>query len=145
MPVTDEQVAALRSFLALNAAEAERMTRQLVAADHLNGYGELVYAAFVTAARRRFSPIWSIPDVIRFVASARAELLEDDVDIDPRTSESLIRRAIGDRVTAELDETASARAQLFLLSELIFDEQLDDAGLDTFLAQARSIADQLTV
>lgn len=32
MPVTDEQVAALRALLALNPPEAERLTRQLVEA-----------------------------------------------------------------------------------------------------------------
>jgi hypothetical protein len=142
MPVTDEQVAALRAFLALNPTEAGGLTRQLVEADHLDGYGELVYAAFVTAARRRFSPTCSVPDVIRFVAAVRTQLLEDGVDIHPRTSEILIRRAIGDRVTAELDKKASARAQLLLLGELISDERLAEAGLDAFLTQARSLADQ---
>jgi hypothetical protein len=142
MSVTDEQVAALHALLALDPLKAEGLTRQLVETDHLDGYGELVYAAFVTAVRRRFSTTWSVPDVIRFVAATRAELLEDDVDVDPRTSEILIRRVIGDRVTAELDKKASARAQLLLLGELIFDERLADAGLDAFLTHARSLADQ---
>jgi hypothetical protein len=30
------------------------------------------------------------------------------------------------------------------LGELIVDEQLDDAGLDEFMARARALADQLT-
>lgn len=142
MPVTDEQVAALRALLALNSPEAERLTRQLVEADRLDGYSQLVYAAFVTAARRRFSPTWTISDIVRFVAAARAELLADDVDVDPRTSEILIRRAIGDHVATEVDMEASAHAQLLLLGELIVDERLADTSLDTFLTQARSLADQ---
>jgi hypothetical protein len=40
-----------------------------------------------------------------------------------------------------LDELARGRAQVFLLGELIADEQLDDAGLDEFLAKARTLAD----
>jgi hypothetical protein len=109
----------------------------------LEGYGELVYAAFVTAARRRFSPTWAVPDVIRFVAAARAELLQDDIDIDPRTAEILTRRALGNSIAAELDEEASVRAQLFLLGEFILGEDLDDVRLDEFLATARGLADQL--
>lgn len=108
----------------------------------MDGYSQLVYAAFVTAARRRFSPTWTIPDIVRFVAAARVELLDDDVDVDPRTSEILIRRAIGDHVATELDMETSAHAQLLLLGELIVDERLADASLDAFLTQARSLADQ---
>jgi hypothetical protein len=144
MAVSDEQVAALRAFLALQPDEAERLAKQLAAVGGLEGYGVLVYIAFVTAARRRFSPTWTIPDVIRFVATARAELLQQKIEIDPRTAETLIGQALGDGLAAKLDEEASARARLFLLGELIVDEHLDDAGLDQFLAQARSLADQLT-
>lgn len=144
MAVSDEQVAALRAFLALDTDETGRITRKLLETGGVQGYGELVYAAFVTAARRRFSPTWAIPDVIRFVAAARAELLQDHVDIDPRTAEILVRRALGDSIATELDEEARARAQIFLLCEMVVDAELDDAGLDAFLAQARALADQLT-
>lgn len=143
MAVIDEEAAALRAFLALELDDAERLTNQLVEADRLDGYGELVYAAFVVAVRRRFSPTWTIPGVVRFVAAARVRLLEDGIAIDPRTAEILMRRALGDVVAADLDELARARAQIFLLGELIVDEDLDDAGLDEFLVQARTLADRL--
>ncbi|MGI5223999.1 hypothetical protein [Actinoallomurus sp. CA-142502] len=143
MTVTDEQVAALRAFLASEPDEAERLTGQLVEADRLVGYGELVHAAFVTAVRRRFSPSWSIPEVIGLVATVRAQLLDDGIHIDPRTSESLMRHALGDAVATDLEKPATARAQVLLLGELIVDEGLDDAGLDEFLAQARTLADRL--
>jgi hypothetical protein len=141
--VGDEQVAALRAFLALQPDDVERLTKQLVDTGRLEGYGELVFAAFVTAVRRCFSPTWTIPDVIRCVATARAELIRDEINIDPRTAEILMRRALGDRIAAELDEEASARAQLFLLGELILGEDLDDVRLDEFLVTARGLADQL--
>jgi hypothetical protein len=141
--VSDEQVAALRAFLALQPDTAEQLTKQLVETGHLEGYGELVYAAFVTAVRRRLSPTWTIPDVIRFVATARARLLKNEIEIDPRTAEILMRGALGDGIVAELEEEARTRAQIFLLGEMAVDEQLDDAGLDAFLATARVLADQL--
>lgn len=143
MVVSDDQVAALRAFLVLEPYETERLTKQLVDTGHLAGYGELVYAAFVTAVRRRLSSAWTMPDIIRFVATARARLLDDEIDIDPRTAEILMRRVLGDRIAADLEEKASARAQIFLLGELINDEALDDAGLDDFLTMARRLADQL--
>jgi hypothetical protein len=144
MVVSDDQVAALRAFLALEPNETERLTKQLVETDRLEGYGELVYAAFVAAVRRRFSPTWTVPDVIRFVGTARARLLNDEIEIDPRTAEILMRRALGDGIVAERDEEARARAQIFLLGEMVVDEDLDDDGLDEFLATARVLADQLT-
>lgn len=142
--VSDKQVEALRAFLALQPDDAERLARQLADARHFEGYGELIYAAFVTAVRRRLSPTWTIPDVIRFVATTRARLLNEEIEIDPRTAEILMRRALGDVIAAELDEEARTRAQIFLLGELVVDEQLDDAGLDALLATARTLADQLT-
>ena len=144
MAVNDEQVAALRAFLVPESDDAAQLTEQLVESKCLAGYGELVYAAVVTAVRRRFSRIWTIADVIRFVAAMRARLLNDRIEIDPRTAETLIRRALGDVIADELDEEARARAQIFLLGELVIDEGFDEVGLDGFLAMARGLADQLT-
>lgn len=145
MTRTDDQVAALRAFLTSEADEGVRLTRQLVETNRAEGIGELVYAAFVTAVRRRFLPTGSIPDVIHFVATARVRLLDKGITIDPRTAEILLRRILGENIAAGLDEKARARAQVFLLSELVSDEELDAAGLSGFLAQARALADQLIV
>ncbi|MEV5710270.1 hypothetical protein [Actinoallomurus sp. NPDC052274] len=143
MAVTEVQVASLRSFLAGDPGEGVQLTRRLVESGHTEGYGELVYAAFVTAVRRRFSPTWTIPKIVRFVATARANLLGNDVEVDPQAAEAVIRRALGDSVATVSEDKATARAQIFLLFELIDDEELDSAGLDTFLAEARSLANRL--
>src|SRR4051812_5382965 len=100
MAIIDEHVAALRAFLALDSVEAERLTKRLIETGQVEGYGELMYAAFGTAIRRRFAPTWTLPDVIQFVASVRAQLLEDGVDVDPRTVEILIIRTLGDNIAA---------------------------------------------
>jgi hypothetical protein len=141
--VSDEQVAALRAFLALDADEAEFLTHRLVESNRLEGYGELVSAAFAAATRRRFSSGWKIADVIRIVASVRGRLINEGIEMDTRAAEVLMRRALGEKIAVELDEEVSARAQIFLLSELTLDEGLDDAELDTFLATARKLADRL--
>lgn len=140
MAPTDKQVAALYAHLALKPDEFMQLHEQLAQAGDVAGYGELVYAAFVVAVQRRFGPRWTVPDVIRFVVAARIRLGEVDIDIDPQASETLIRRALGENVPIELHEEAVGRAQIFLLSELISDEQLDDEGLAEFLAAARVLA-----
>lgn len=141
--ISDEQVAALRAFLALDADDAEARMNQLIEGGRLEGYGEFVSAAFATAVRRRFSSGWTIADVIRFVASARGRLTSEGVRVDPRAAEILVRRTLGEPINVELDEEINARAQIFLLSELTIDENFGDAELDNFLTLAKELADQL--
>jgi hypothetical protein len=144
--VTDDQVAALRAYLALDPGEAERLNRRLTDTGGEDGYGELIWAAFVIGARQRFAPKWTVPSVVKYVATARARWGADADGIDPRTAEILLRRALDDAVEGDLDEMTRGRAQIFLLSELIADERLDANGLDDFLAQAQALADRwLTV
>lgn len=142
MPVTDEQVAALRALLASDADQEEwaERHRKLLQNGRGAGYGELFFAAFVTAVRRRFSPTWTLASVIEFVASVRATLGEERDAVQPRAAENMIRRALGDTITDEFDAETKARAQLLLLIVLIEDEQLDDAALDKFLSDARAKA-----
>jgi hypothetical protein len=140
--VADEHVAALRAHLLHDFDEAERLNRQVAEAD-MPGYGELAWAALVLAARHRFAPEWTVPQVIKYVAAARARWGEAANDIDPRAAETMLRRALDDEVPADLDAMTAGRAQAFLLSELIVDEQLDNAAeVDELLAKARKLADQ---
>jgi hypothetical protein len=43
----------------------------------------------------------------------------------------------------DIDPRKAWETQLLLLAGLIGDEQLDDAGLENFLGQARKLADQM--
>jgi hypothetical protein len=140
VPVTDEQVTALRAFLAFEPSY-ERLARELFGSGRLHGFGDLVYSAFVTAARRRFAPAWTSAQIVRFTAQARTGLRTHGVDLDPRATEILIRQALGDRVISTHDDETHALVMLFVLGELISDERLDDGCLDAFLAEARALAD----
>jgi len=53
-----------------------------------------------------------------------------------------LHKVLGHTSVADLDAKAAFAAKQYLLAELIADQHLDDAGLDTFLAQAREFADQ---
>jgi hypothetical protein len=144
--VSDDQVAALRAHLLHEFDKAGRLNRQIAEATDMEGYGEFVWAAFVLAARRRFAPEWTVPQIVKYVAAARARWGKDADDIDPRTAEIMMRRALDDHVPTDLDEMVRGRAQVFLLTELIAnDQELDEAGLDELLAQARALADKWAV
>jgi hypothetical protein len=138
--VADEHAAALRAHLLHDFDEAERLNRRVAEAD-MPGYGELIWAALVLATRHRFAPKWTVSQVIKYVAAARARWGKDAEDIDPRAAEIMLRRALDDDAPADLDETVKGRAQIFLLGELIPEEQFDNAELDEFLAKARMLAD----
>lgn len=65
--VSGQQAAALRAALALDAAQAQEWRARLIGSGDLDGFSELVYAAFVVAVRRYFAPAWTRADVVRYV------------------------------------------------------------------------------
>ena len=142
MTVTDEQVAALRSYLQGDPAEYLPAHQNLIDTGGAEGYGVLVYAAFVQAVRRTYGPTYDPADIIHFVADLRAFLSDLPDLIHPRAAENLIRRALGDPVTDDLDEETKARTQLVLLTVLAADAQLDGAALEEFLNTARTTANR---
>jgi hypothetical protein len=147
MAVTDEQVAALRAYLGAKsdaeADEAQQLIQRLGRPGAGNSIAVLVYATFVIAARRKFSPTWTRTEIIRFVAGVRALLSERPDALDARAAEHQLRAALGERQAGYPDEEARARAQVVLLDALIQRAELDDAGLDELLAQGRRLADNL--
>lgn len=138
---TDAAVAALRSYLSGDIELSQQLHLQLFDSGQDEGYGELLYAAFITALRRRFAPRWTRPAIIRFVADVRSRLGEDSHLIDPTTAENLIRRALDDPVDDSATAEAKAQAQLLLLTALIEDEELTERELDQFLDEVRTLAD----
>ena len=139
--VSGQQIAALRASLTLNTAQAQELQVSLIQGGDLHGFGELVYAAFLLAVRRRFGPACTRADVVRYVGRVRAHGPKDD-DFDPLAAETLIVRALGGDPPPVADEEARAAAQAILLIALIVDLELDAAGLDRFLAEARELADR---
>ena len=143
MAVTDEQVAALRAQLAGSLQEHKRLLAQLDRAAARTGYSALLSAAFCEAVERRFAKGATAADVMEFVGNVRSRFDELADKIDPRTAERLILAVYTDEhVPDDLSLEIRYRIQLLLLAALIADEQLDGAGLDAFLVDARKLADQ---
>jgi hypothetical protein len=137
--VTDDQVAALRSYLSsgtdAEAEDAERQFLTLARTGRLEGVEVLVYGAFAAAARRRFSPTWTSADVVRFVADFRSSSPEAASLISAAAAENQLRAVLGENPTTRLDEETQARAQLILLAALT--AALTPHELDDLLSESR--------
>lgn len=141
MPVTDDQVAALRAYLADDLDQHRQLYARLDRQAARSGYAGLLAAAFFEAVNRRFAQDGTAADIIEFVADVRSRSQALGEAIDPRTAERLIRAALTDEDLDDLDDNAKGSLYVVLLAGLIGDEQLSQDGLDEFLAEARKLAD----
>lgn len=142
MTVTQEQVATLRAHLAGDFDEYNRLWAKLDRKSADSGYITLIAAAFFEAVDRRFAKSSTNSDIIEFVGSVRSRFDETGNDVDANAAETLIRAALGNDSGAELDDDTVVSTQITVLTALILDEHLDDAGLDQFMRDACRIADE---
>jgi hypothetical protein len=143
MPVTDDQVAALRALLRDDMDRYQKIYGSLDRAEAKKGYPALITAAFIEAVERRFGASYQPADIVTFVADVRARSDRLASRIDPDVAELVIRAVLGDGTTRGLDKEAVTSAKLLLLGGLIADARPGDAELDEILAAARKLADQL--
>jgi hypothetical protein len=143
MPVTDDQVAALRALLANDRDRHEQLYAGLDRAEVGKGYNALVTASFGQATMRRFGSGYTQADLVRFVGDVRAKSAAVSESLDPEAAEVVLNAVLGNASTRGMSRENKATAQILLLMGLVADEHLDDAGLDAFLADARKLADQI--
>jgi hypothetical protein len=145
MAVTDDQVAALRTYLSARTdaevADAQRQFFALSRSGRLDEVGALACGAFAAAARRRFSPTWTSAEIIRFVAGFRSSSAEAAGLLSPWAAENQLREVLGDKQGIRPPEEERARAQFLLLAALSV--TLDARELDEVLAEGRALADSL--
>jgi hypothetical protein len=144
VPVTADQVATLRAYLTGDFEEYERLYAQLDRDAVRKTYLALIEAACFEAIDRRFARNGTVSDVIEFVGDVRSRSERVGETLDPRVAEQLIRAVLGDGSIDNLDDKVRFGTEIILLAALIADEQLDDAGLDEFIAEARRLADRWT-
>lgn len=143
MPVTDDQVATLRAYLAGDFDEYERLNERLDPDVDGIGYGALIAGGLFAAIDRRFAKGGSREDVIKYVADVRSRSDRLSEQVDPRIAERLIMHSLGHGAIDDLDDKVVAHTQLILLTALVGDEELDDPGLDKFMATARALGNRL--
>jgi hypothetical protein len=142
MPVADDQVAAMRAYLRGDRELYDQIYGQLDRSAARTGYSALLASAFFEAVDRRFGETGTASDVIDFVADVRSRSEQVGEQIDPRAAEGLIRAALTDGNIDDFDGETLGLLYVVLIPALVSDEQLDDAGLDDFLAQACKLADR---
>jgi hypothetical protein len=143
MPVTDDQVATLRAALTDDMDRYRQLFGQLDRTAAKKGFTALLAAAFGEAVERRFGQGRQRAEIVTFVGDVRSRSDRLARELDPDISERVIRAVLGDGSVRDVSDAAVVSTQTVLLMGLIADEQLDDAGLDVFLASARKLADQL--
>jgi hypothetical protein len=143
MPVTDDQIAALRALLSDDTDLYRQVYGGLDRAEAKKGYTALITAAFIEAVERRFGTGYQPADIVTFVADVRARSDRLASRIDPDVAERVIHAVLGHGTIRGLNREAVTGAKLLLLGGLIADARLDDTGLDEFMAAARKLADQL--
>jgi hypothetical protein len=143
MAVTDGEVAALRAVLKDDVDQHKELFAELDRGHAAKAYTALISSAFVDAVWRRFGENRASADVVQFVADVRSRSEGLAAKIDPETGERLIGTVLGEASTAGLSREAKMSGQFLLLVALMAAERLDDDGLDAFLANARTGANEL--
>lgn len=143
MPVNELEVAALLAQITGHGNAARLSGGQLAVSGDPSALAALVHAAFVIAARRKFTPRWSRAEVTGYVARVRALLSERPALLDPLTAEDELRSALGEPISARREVGAVAAARLTLLLALVASLDLDDQGVEDLLYEARPVADRM--
>lgn len=145
--IPGEMVAAMRTYLsAVHAGseaaldESDRQFLALLKAGRIEGMQTLLLAAFTVAARRRFSPVWSLREIIRYVADVRSDSGDLAALLNTAAAENQLRIALGQQIPPDPDMEARGRAQMILLGTLTID--YTEHELDTLMSDARMLADQ---
>lgn len=145
MPVTDDQLRALRAYLSGDFATYDSLRDQLSETADQSAWGALIGAGFFEAVDRRFVRNGTISDsaaIVAYVADVRSRSDKLAEDIDPTVAERLIQDSLGRGSVEGIDGKTRLGTRFLLLAALIVDEQLDERGIEAFLAQAREVANQ---
>ncbi|GAA4227819.1 hypothetical protein GCM10022254_16430 [Actinomadura meridiana] len=103
------------------------------------GYMTLLYGAFCVAVRRRFSPRYTVGEIVRFVADMRIAADEDAGMINALVAEEMIREAVGAQPLQDSgpdDVETVLQAEIFTLFYLLAEADYDRAGLEQFIDEA---------
>ncbi|WP_152563911.1 MULTISPECIES: hypothetical protein [Actinomadura] len=147
MPVTDDQVAALRALLKGEGEKHRELLDQLDRSQANVGYSALLAAGFFEAVERRFivdNHVTNPDRVIDFVASIRERTDETPDAVRPDIAERMIFHALDQGASiSDIATDTVIQHQIILLAALIGDAKLNDLELDGFLRKIRTDADEL--
>lgn len=137
----DDFITLLRALLLDEFKDFDRRVARLQALRDTDGFNEFIGSCFFLAVRGRFRPDTPVVEIIRFVANTRVVYDLTGTDIDPGTAERLIRTALGAAdPLADLHPQLIGKIEIVLLHKIIDDASLYDDEIETFLAEAQTMA-----
>ncbi|MES9539925.1 MULTISPECIES: hypothetical protein [unclassified Actinomadura] len=144
--ITEENILALRSFL-LEGPEAWVPLKDKIQANNKTaaGHMSLLYGAFCVAVRRKFSPAYTVDEIVQLVAEVRVKAQEDAGLINVPLAEDMVRAAVGAptlHIGGADDLRAVLYAEVFILLYLIAEMDLDRAGLEQFIEEVTAYTEQ---
>ncbi|MFI0485373.1 hypothetical protein [Actinomadura sp. 9N215] len=140
-----EHVEPLRLFLTEGAVGPESFDEPTVESDII-ALNLMAYSAFAVAVLRRFSPTFTIPEIIRYVTELRKAVLgEETLQINPRVAEGMIRAVLRDKTLEDrepygADNEAMVKACFAVLLDLFHKAELEGPDLEKFLQESADYA-----
>ncbi|RKS69075.1 hypothetical protein BZB76_6214 [Actinomadura pelletieri DSM 43383] len=138
--IREKNILALRAFLLEGPVTWASLQSEMQKDDETAaGYMSLLYGAFNVAVRRKFAPIYTVGDIVRFVAELRINSGEEAGLINPLVAEDMIRRAIGAPPLKDGgpdDVSVALHVEVYVLLHLITEADLGRAGLEQFIDEA---------
>lgn len=144
MPVSDDQVAAVRAYLQADKEEFGRIDAALDdSRDASVAYKAMIIATFATAVRRRFAGRSTRNEIIDYVAAVRSRR-EDMPDVlDAGAAERMITSIFTDESIRDIDSRMKMKIWTHFAAAIVNDAGLQGQELDDFLAEARKFANEL--
>jgi hypothetical protein len=124
---TADQLAMLRATAEGEFERAEEMSHALRGSGGLQGYPEVIAAAFYIAVRKQFPDRYCAEDVIRLVADTRAMFDQTGDALDPRAAELVTRSALGEQgLASHLSGSTISKTQVAVVSWPAHEKKLGD-------------------
>jgi hypothetical protein len=116
----------------------KELTDALHASGGLDGFEEVLGAAFYVAIHRQFPQRYSTEDVIRLVADVRSMFDHSGEVINPQSAEKMVRTALGERgLVADIGDAELGQTQIIVCSYLAAVGRLGD--VDAFMSAVKEI------
>ncbi|MGW5416049.1 hypothetical protein [Actinomadura geliboluensis] len=144
--ISEENILALRSFL-LEGPQAWVPLEEKIRLDDETAasYMSLLYGAFCVAVQRKFSPTYTLSEIVRLVADVRLKAGEGAGLINALVAEDMIRQVVGAppfEGAPQDDVRAVLHAEVYVLLYLVGEANFDRMGLEQFIDEAAAYTRQ---
>jgi hypothetical protein len=141
MVATSGQLEMLRAMVDGDFDRHQRLSNGLKESGRLDGYEEVIGAAFYVAVRMQFPKRYCAEGVIRLVADTRTMFdLTGDV-INPLWAERMVRCALGERgLVADIPDADVVQTQFIVCGYLAVEGRLGDP--DVFMGEVQKLLDE---